>query len=208
MLGEIGQPDYLGIATPYLNYDEGDIGDHADWAFRRIASRRPAEALDRMRLIAAIGDAGKVADMAEQIAFVPDVPGRAEALLGLMSRLAEFSPDEREMVLLAMLTTATLLEGKHSPLAGRIRAEHAADLSRRAQAQFRKVEADLIKLGPYVAGEEEYDVYDMVCDGFELEDEDLPYVRETPKIGRNDPCWCGSGKKYKKCHLAGDEARD
>jgi preprotein translocase subunit SecA len=26
--------------------------------------------------------------------------------------------------------------------------------------------------------------------------------REDPKIGRNDPCWCGSGKKYKKCHGA------
>lgn len=25
------------------------------------------------------------------------------------------------------------------------------------------------------------------------------------KIGRNDPCWCGSGKKYKKCHEAMDE---
>ena len=24
----------------------------------------------------------------------------------------------------------------------------------------------------------------------------------TLKIGRNDPCWCGSGKKYKKCHEA------
>jgi preprotein translocase subunit SecA len=24
--------------------------------------------------------------------------------------------------------------------------------------------------------------------------------REEPKIGRNDPCWCGSGKKFKKCH--------
>lgn len=24
------------------------------------------------------------------------------------------------------------------------------------------------------------------------------------KIGRNDPCWCGSGKKYKKCHAAFD----
>jgi SEC-C motif-containing protein len=24
-------------------------------------------------------------------------------------------------------------------------------------------------------------------------------VRESPKIGRNDPCICGSGKKYKKC---------
>jgi SEC-C motif domain protein len=25
------------------------------------------------------------------------------------------------------------------------------------------------------------------------------YRRETPKVGRNDPCPCGSGKKYKKC---------
>ena len=25
------------------------------------------------------------------------------------------------------------------------------------------------------------------------------------KIGRNDPCWCGSGKKYKKCHSDFDE---
>ncbi|HEV2011890.1 MAG TPA: SEC-C metal-binding domain-containing protein, partial [Candidatus Limnocylindria bacterium] len=22
----------------------------------------------------------------------------------------------------------------------------------------------------------------------------------SQKLGRNDPCWCGSGKKYKKCH--------
>ena len=26
----------------------------------------------------------------------------------------------------------------------------------------------------------------------------------STKIGRNDPCWCGSGKKYKKCHEAFD----
>lgn len=25
------------------------------------------------------------------------------------------------------------------------------------------------------------------------------FVREAPKVGRNDPCPCGSGKKYKKC---------
>jgi hypothetical protein len=28
--------------------------------------------------------------------------------------------------------------------------------------------------------------------------------RERP--GRNDPCWCGSGRKYKHCHLAEDSA--
>ena len=27
-------------------------------------------------------------------------------------------------------------------------------------------------------------------------------VAERDKIGRNDPCWCGSGKKFKKCHGA------
>jgi preprotein translocase subunit SecA len=27
-------------------------------------------------------------------------------------------------------------------------------------------------------------------------------ARTGPKIGRNDPCWCGSGKKFKKCHGA------
>ena len=26
-----------------------------------------------------------------------------------------------------------------------------------------------------------------------------PYVREGRKVGRNEPCPCGSGKKYKKC---------
>jgi methionyl aminopeptidase len=29
---------------------------------------------------------------------------------------------------------------------------------------------------------------------------------KAPRPGRNDLCWCGSGQKYKKCHLASDEA--
>ncbi|MHC4493608.1 MAG: SEC-C metal-binding domain-containing protein, partial [Planctomycetota bacterium] len=29
-----------------------------------------------------------------------------------------------------------------------------------------------------------------------------PKQRAMPKVGRNDPCPCGSGKKYKKCHGA------
>lgn len=33
----------------------------------------------------------------------------------------------------------------------------------------------------------------------------VPLHRATPKIGRNDPCPCGSGKKYKKC--CGRDAR-
>jgi preprotein translocase subunit SecA len=29
-----------------------------------------------------------------------------------------------------------------------------------------------------------------------------PVVNEHRDIGRNDPCWCGSGKKFKRCHGA------
>lgn len=32
--------------------------------------------------------------------------------------------------------------------------------------------------------------------------EHQPFVREEPKVGRNDPCPCGSGKKFKHCHGA------
>ncbi|KTF08679.1 SEC-C metal-binding domain-containing protein [Pseudoalteromonas sp. H103] len=26
-----------------------------------------------------------------------------------------------------------------------------------------------------------------------------PVTRDAPKVGRNDPCVCGNGRKYKKC---------
>ena len=32
---------------------------------------------------------------------------------------------------------------------------------------------------------------------------DATIIREAPRVGRNDPCPCGSGKKYKKCHGKG-----
>jgi uncharacterized protein len=43
-------------------------------------------------------------------------------------------------------------------------------------------------------------------DDEELDDEDYypeTYVRPEPKIGRNEPCPCGSGKKFKRCCGAG-----
>jgi tetratricopeptide (TPR) repeat protein len=54
--------------------------------------------------------------------------------------------------------------------------------------------------------------YMRLCpDRFETDDEDEdsdripePFVRPEPKVGRNDPCPCGSGKKYKKCCLGRD----
>jgi len=36
--------------------------------------------------------------------------------------------------------------------------------------------------------------------------QNVPAGHKKMKPGRNDPCWCGSGKKYKKCHLDADRA--
>jgi hypothetical protein len=34
-----------------------------------------------------------------------------------------------------------------------------------------------------------------------------PEQQAIPVLGRNDRCWCGSGKKYKTCHLAADNRK-
>jgi len=34
----------------------------------------------------------------------------------------------------------------------------------------------------------------------DAEESAKPFVREGRKVGRNEPCPCGSGKKYKQCH--------
>ena len=38
------------------------------------------------------------------------------------------------------------------------------------------------------------------ADNQSAEEEHKPFVRDGQKVGRNDPCPCGSGKKYKQCH--------
>ncbi len=46
--------------------------------------------------------------------------------------------------------------------------------------------------------EQELEDLKMVASG--PQEQPAPAVREEDKVGRNDPCPCGSGKKYKKCH--------
>jgi preprotein translocase subunit SecA len=55
--------------------------------------------------------------------------------------------------------------------------------------------------------EQEHHVHGPDCDhghdqGHDHHEVAAPYRRSEPKIGRNDPCRCGSGKKFKKCHGA------
>jgi preprotein translocase subunit SecA len=47
--------------------------------------------------------------------------------------------------------------------------------------------------------------YGKAADGGATREKQKTVRREQPKVGRNDPCPCGSGKKFKKCHGREDE---
>jgi len=56
---------------------------------------------------------------------------------------------------------------------------------------------------PFVAPGNQLTIRRRSCDeGSEFDPAKKTVVREGEKTGRNDPCPCGSGKKYKKCHGA------
>ncbi|MCE9606764.1 MAG: SEC-C domain-containing protein [Planctomycetia bacterium] len=52
-----------------------------------------------------------------------------------------------------------------------------------------------------LADHDENDIQDGedIFDDYEDDEESTTVVRRSPSVGRNDPCPCGSGKKYKKC---------
>ena len=64
-----------------------------------------------------------------------------------------------------------------------------------AQRQARWAEEELAR------GQDELMVEDLLDDDLADIIPQVPVIRSEPKIGRNDPCPCGSGNKYKKCCL-------
>jgi uncharacterized protein YecA (UPF0149 family) len=46
-------------------------------------------------------------------------------------------------------------------------------------------------------------ILENVVNFFKVAEDTVP--KKLP--GRNEPCWCGSGKKYKKCHIHEDEKK-
>ena len=215
LLGEIGDPDALPALARFLALEDETLGGAARWGFLRIARRRPAEALDVIRNLTAGAEALDLAALAQQLCLMPDNPGRSEALLGLAVNLPELDDDERALVVVSMITSAYIMDGaggkgSSGGLAASIEARYGATLNREARKELNGIRAEIDAARAAGIDEEEAEpsIYEVACDAFEAVDEDEPFVRQEPKIGRNDPCWCGSGKKYKKCHLDSDSAKD
>jgi preprotein translocase subunit SecA len=66
------------------------------------------------------------------------------------------------------------------------------------EAQTRRMQFQHPETGGYGADEEAAQAQALAAQGQGVLA--TPQTREEPKVGRNDPCPCGSGKKYKQCH--------
>ncbi|MGD9546689.1 MAG: YecA family protein [Candidatus Krumholzibacteriia bacterium] len=78
------------------------------------------------------------------------------------------------------------------------------------ESYFDRNGLEVVVTAPYEALDhlEEYDDFDELDEVDRFNHDRLtiqPVRRQTPKLGRNDPCHCGSGRKYKNCHLQQDE---
>jgi hypothetical protein len=139
--------------------------------------------------------------------------GTKEATGSLLSSLATlFSP----LILLVLLFVGTLVGGLGVVLVGRIVSQvfgltlfEASLIS--LGAAFGVVYVFALILRPQHTLEAIEPDWDEDEEDFEEEEDfvDIPppkssfseqLPRAEPAPGRNDPCWCGSGKKYKNCH--------
>jgi hypothetical protein len=207
LLGEIGNPVAIPSLTPFLPLEDETFSNVSSWAFQRISFRSPDMTLREIDLLIPAAGPFDLSALAQQLCMMPATAGRTDALVAIAERAASFSGTERAAVVVSVVTSAYFMEGLQSLLAARFMRDHGNGLPAEARAELKKIRTQLKDEEPYVAEEQEITVYNICCPGFEPAEEDAPYVRSEPKVGRNDPCWCGSGKKYKKCHLAADESR-
>ena len=224
LLGEIGSPSEIPHLLEFVDLDDEDAAGASSWALGRIIERHTAEAAGFIRSIAAgLGPAERL-EIAEQILRHPDLDPSGKLLKHLSENLDSLKKADRDAFFPALLVAMAGARGMEGVKLGRAALfQHSSllsrDVRRECDALLTALAQDAVK--PVSMGPSPVTVYD-ICGGNavwgedgdeedEEEEEFLPApepVRRQATPGRNDPCWCNSGKKYKKCHLDSDRQRD
>ena len=226
ILGEIGGPDIIGDLLETAQASIHSTFLHVHWAICRLAQRHPAAALRIFRDAIPAATTDLRCALAEQLNLLPEIAGVAAALTSLLDGFSAVAKEGHAHYLLAIVIDSLLRRGG---------AEHARALLNRSKPMLsregRQHIHDALESGgrviPLLVDEEIPDrsIEDVCLARYYMsdtaeEDEDLdegglwalvpppaakPKSLPPPKPGRNEPCWCGSGKKYKKCHLEADQ---
>jgi preprotein translocase subunit SecA len=70
----------------------------------------------------------------------------------------------------------------------------------REEAKRREAEKSVQDMTRNIQRKKDRELSDLHFSNGDGAGEQQPVTHQGPKVGRNDPCPCGSGKKYKKCH--------
>jgi hypothetical protein len=223
LLGEIGDRATLEELLELSQHD--DLFLHVNWAIYRFAERLPQETLEVFRAAIPTASLGLRCTMADQMGLMEPTPGLPDLLETLVNDLS--GDHDASAYLLMSVTTALKEHGEDTRARAVIErcepklSEEAAEIRRTTlESKFGFVSAlvaegiegleiDHVVLERALFDEDD-DEEDDEFEDDEFDDSEFDHapVVAPPKPGRNDPCWCGSGKKYKKCHLAEDEKTD
>jgi SEC-C motif len=194
--------------------------------YRRIFSRF-ADAKEAEPIVSAIelfndGEWDNAKRMREVLLLMREDATRAEILANeLLGPELDESSEIRAQAALVMGFAAALLSGARKPedvaAAQWLMAmadERAGDVTeaeahlRRAVAASGDWEPAVDRLAWYLSDKGEADEAARLWQGIGVDEDDPRLVDMEPSYGlqgrrrgRNDPCWCGSGRKYKICHL-------
>ena len=227
LLGETGSPPEILHLLEFVDLDDDNASGAATWALGRIIERHIGEAARFLAsIVEGLGPVERLV-VAQQIFSHPDLDPDGKLLKSLSENLASWKSAERDSFFHGLLITMAIARGKEGVSLGRATLrQHAGLLSRSARRECEEILSEFPKdvpplpLGPSPVTVYEICAGDAIWPGDEDEDEDedqeeeeeflrVPeQVQRKPTPGRNDPCWCNSGKKYKKCHLDSDEQRD
>jgi len=218
LLGEIGHAGAIPYLLEFATLENVDLSGAAGWALGRTIDRNPQQAARAFGEIAPGLGANERMAVLERVLRHPGLDASGELLARLSENLDHIPSPDFGAFLPTLIGAMIAARGRAGVEPARaVMRRHSDRLPRKSRRECE----DLIEIGasgppaPLPAQHSPWTVYD-ICGGKAVwadEDEEdqedfaLPPepVQRRPTPGRNDPCWCGSGKKYKKCHLDSDE---
>jgi hypothetical protein len=221
LLGETGSPNEISYLLELVDLENATAAGASAWALGRIIERNPDESARFVEsIVPGLGIAQRIV-VAQQTTRYPAFDPSGKLLERLSGDLESIERDERDVFFPALLLAMVIARGRAGVSLGRAALRRqggrlSRDTRRQCEDLLAACEEEGIPQAPpkpspltvydICAGEATWDEEEDGED--EMEDEFTPPpepVRRKATPGRNDPCWCNSGKKYKKCHLDSDE---
>ncbi len=215
LVGELGTAEEIPHLLEFADLTHQAASGTSLWALGRIVQRFTPQATQIFRILIPELDMTGRLIVAEQIfqhrALDPD----GKLLEALAENLQAIKGPERDKFFPLLLGGMVSAQGAKGAQLGRaLLLRHRGKLGSRAQRECNEMMLHFSQgsVDPVPFEASKWTVYD-ICQGRASWNEPdeaaeaqpaVEQIRRAPAPGRNDPCWCNSGKKYKKCHLESD----